>query len=101
MLPIPNIVDDYNQFMGGVDIADLLRAVYTTHMSTRRTWISLLFWMPDTAVTNSFLNFRNLNDDWRNKHRDFSLTLALYLAQNETCVAYRTALRTGEQKTRK
>ena len=32
MLPIPVYIDYYNHFMGGVDIADQLRAVYYTQI---------------------------------------------------------------------
>jgi hypothetical protein len=36
-LPIPGIVDDYNHFMNGVDIADQLRAKFTTEQRVQRT----------------------------------------------------------------
>ena len=31
ILPIPVAIDEYNRFMGGVDIADQLRAGFSTH----------------------------------------------------------------------
>jgi hypothetical protein len=37
LLPIPGMVDDYNYFMNGVDIADQLRAKFTVHQRTHRT----------------------------------------------------------------
>ena len=36
-LPIPGMVDDYNHFMNSVDIADQLRATFTTEQQTHRT----------------------------------------------------------------
>ena len=42
-LAIPKVVDDYNLFVRGVDIVDQLRAVYTCHLPSRRTWLPLFF----------------------------------------------------------
>ena len=42
-LPIPCVIDDYNHFMGGVDIADQLRGYYGTQLPVRRIWIPLFF----------------------------------------------------------
>jgi hypothetical protein len=55
---IPTVVDDYNQNMGGVDRANQLRAVYTSHQPTERNWLSLLWFVVDTAMENSFIIFR-------------------------------------------
>jgi hypothetical protein len=49
LLPIPKIINDYNLFMGGVDIADQLRSYY---QKTRRTWMPMFFWLLDTAIIN-------------------------------------------------
>lgn len=53
-LPIPMIIDDYNHYMGGVDIANQLRAEYTTHKPTYRSWWPLFHWVLDTAVVNAY-----------------------------------------------
>jgi hypothetical protein len=72
-LPIPIVIDDYNHFMGGVDIADQLRGYYNTQLSVRRTWMPLFFWLLDTAIVNSYLilkkSGKNIN------HKDFRLQL--------------------------
>ena len=78
---IPKVVDDYNYNMGGVDIADQLRAVYTSHMPSRRTWVPLLFWLLDCAVTNSYILLSKLNEEWVNKHRTFKAELAWALVR--------------------
>ncbi|CAG8759333.1 13744_t:CDS:2, partial [Acaulospora morrowiae] len=36
-LAIPKIIDDYNHYMGGVDIADQLRGYYNCQLTVRRT----------------------------------------------------------------
>ena len=37
-LRIPRFIDDYNQYIGGVDLANQFREVYETHRSTLRNW---------------------------------------------------------------
>src|ERR1044071_4550014 len=51
-LPILIVIDDYNHFMNGVDIADQLHGYYATQLPVRRTWMPLFFWLLDTAIIN-------------------------------------------------
>lgn len=78
-LAISQIVDDYNFRMGGVDIADQLRAAYTCHHASRRTWMSLFFWLIDTCATNSYCIYRCLFPEWKNRHKEFRKNLARQL----------------------
>ena len=72
-LPIPCIIDDYNHFMGGVDIADQLRGYYGTQLPVRRTWMPLFFWLLDTSIINSYLIFKKSGKNIN--HKDFRLQL--------------------------
>lgn len=81
-LHIPKVVDDYNFNMGGVDIADQLRSVYTSHLQSRRTWMPLFFWLLDTSVTNSYILLSKLDATWINCHRKFSVDLAWSLIRS-------------------
>ena len=55
-LAIPNLIDAYNHHMGGVDIANQLRASYSAHnRRQKRYWKALFLWLLDLAVTNSYL----------------------------------------------
>jgi len=55
-LPIPVPIDAYNHYMGGVDIANQLRASFTTlRPQNLRYWKPIFYWLLDIALTNSFL----------------------------------------------
>jgi hypothetical protein len=53
-LKIPRIIDDYNHFMNGVDIADQLRSYYSTQKVSQRNWLPIFFWLLDTSIINAF-----------------------------------------------
>src|SRR5437762_3922156 len=57
-LSIPICIDDYNQFMGGIDIADQYRSYYITQLITWCNWLPIFFWLLDTALLNSFIIYR-------------------------------------------
>lgn len=40
--------------MGGVDIANQLRAVHETHRKAWHSWWPLLYWCLDTALVNAY-----------------------------------------------
>ena len=39
----PNIVNEYNRYMGGVDLADQLKGYYGVDRNTKHWWICLFF----------------------------------------------------------
>jgi len=53
-LSIPCFIDDYNQYIGGVDLANQFREAYETHRPTFRTWWPLFYWLIDVACVNSY-----------------------------------------------
>jgi Transposase IS4 len=80
-LPIPSCIHDYNQFMGGVDIADQYRSYYTTQLIACRNWLPIFFWTLDTALINSFIIFRDfLNSETEHgcpfSHKEFNIEVA-------------------------
>lgn len=77
LLPIPCMINDYNQHMGGVDIADQLRQYYTTQMRTFRNWFPLFLWLLDTAIINAYI-MRTVHlkrKNMKGSHREFRLCL--------------------------
>jgi hypothetical protein len=57
-LRIPCFIDDYNQNMGGVDLANQFREAYETHKPSLRNWWPLFYWLIDVACVNSYILYR-------------------------------------------
>jgi hypothetical protein len=70
-LPIPVFIDDYNHYMGGVDIADQLRSYYSTQRISLRCWFPLFFKILDSAILNAYLLCKQLHGPGYMKHKDF------------------------------
>jgi len=52
---IPQIIDDYNHWMLGVDKADQFIAYYRPNLQCWRVWMPLLFHCFDVARVNSYI----------------------------------------------
>lgn len=56
-IPCPNLVKEYNAYMGFVDKADMLTACYAINRKSKR-WYMRIFWhFIDVCVVNAFLAF--------------------------------------------
>jgi hypothetical protein len=53
-LDIPVAINDYNHYMGGVDIANQYRSSYEIHLRAMRTWFPLFFFFLDAAIVNAY-----------------------------------------------
>jgi len=82
-VPCPTVVSDYNQFMGGVDLADQHLSYYS--LTQRRTikWWKKVFWrLLDISIINSWVIFRTNSPDSKIKsQREFRLELVRQLVQ--------------------
>jgi hypothetical protein len=57
-LCISCFIDDYNHYMGGIDLANQYRETFETHRPTCRTWWPLLYWLFDIAYINTYRLYR-------------------------------------------
>ncbi|XP_059209229.1 piggyBac transposable element-derived protein 3-like [Centropristis striata] len=57
-VPCPNIVSQYNVHMGGVDLADMMVALYRTPARSHRWYLGLFWQMADIAINNGWLLYR-------------------------------------------
>lgn len=54
----PDVVRQYNQFMGGIDLNDYLVALYRTSVGTKRYYMRIFFHLLDVSVVNAWLLYR-------------------------------------------
>ena len=96
-LPCPNIIDDYNQYMGGVDLTDQHLSYYTmTNRCTLKWWKKGFWRLTDITIVNAWIIFRtNHPESSINTQKKFRLDLAENLVQplldlmaSPTCPAY-------------
>jgi hypothetical protein len=74
-LLIPKVVDDYNHYIGGVDIADQYRSNYIIQHPVRRTWYPLFFWLLDVSIVNSFLIYKIKHGKKNASHKKFRMDI--------------------------
>lgn len=70
-LDIPRFINDYNYYIGGVDIANQHRQVYHTQRRANRNWMSLFYWAVDHATIKAFKIGVNKGAWTARGHRDF------------------------------
>jgi len=58
LLPIPDIINDYNNYMNAVDRADQLRSEMSTHIIGFWVWLPLFYWLLDCAKVNAYILFK-------------------------------------------
>ena len=84
-LPQPRAIQDYNQFMNGVDRSDQMLSCHNTSLKYYRWWKALFFHVVDIAVVNGFLLFQK----HRQQHPDEE---ALQRSSSYSIVEFREAL---------
>jgi len=83
-LQIPRFIDDYNQYIGGVDLANQYRESYETHKATQRNWWPLFYWLIDVACINAYRLYQLYMIKLQEKpltHLEFRIQLASRLLE--------------------
>ena len=58
----PDLVKNYNQNMGHVDNAGMLKSLYEIDRKSKRWWLRIFWHFIDVTVINSFILFRKISD---------------------------------------
>ena len=75
----PEIIEDYNTFMGGIDMADQTMCYYSLGRKTLKWWRRVFWRLHDMAITNAFVIYKTNNATSLQKlqtNQQFHLTLA-------------------------
>ena len=51
----PVVIDHYNQFMNGVDLADQYTTYYSFVRKSKKWWKKVCFWLLEVATVNSYI----------------------------------------------
>lgn len=54
----PRIVHEYNKFMGGVDLCDMLLSLYRIKLKSNKWYMAIFYYLVKVAVTNGWLLYR-------------------------------------------
>ncbi|KAK3259002.1 hypothetical protein CYMTET_31980 [Cymbomonas tetramitiformis] len=93
-----NVIDDYNNTMNGVDIADQLREIYRFDgpwMRQRKWWWALFLWALGVAVVNAYLLYKRqceqqeVPDGKRLTHVQFNVILAQELCSGQRAAKWK------------
>ena len=70
-LNAPEVVCNYNKFMGGVDKHDKLRSTFALgkHHKWKKYYVKLMLFLIDIALTNSWIYYKLVNKDCTKKKK--------------------------------
>ena len=74
-IPCPKPIRQFNQFMGGVDQHDHLRASYSTQRKSQKWWTYFAWYLVDVCLVNAYLLWKI---DHKSDHKSFQLAVNIY-----------------------
>ena len=72
---IPTLIDDYNHWMGGVDLSDQRISYYHPDIRCRRNWVPIFIQLLSIIRNNSFLVMKAQFKGTKVTHKEFTLQI--------------------------
>lgn len=66
----PNVVKFYNQYMGGVDLIDMLISLYRINVRSKKFYMKIIFHLIDLSLVNAWLLYRRHCSQFKMKKKD-------------------------------
>jgi hypothetical protein len=54
----PNVIKTYNEYMGGVDLMDMLISLYRINVQSKKYYLKIIFHLIDLSIVNGWLLYR-------------------------------------------
>lgn len=83
-VPQPNVMAQYNKYMGGVDLHDNAIANYRIRIRGKKWWWPLFTNLIDSAIVNSWKIYNTANEE-KMSQLDFRSYLVMTLMKSEEC----------------
>lgn len=103
-IPGPDIVDDYNKFMGGVDYHDQLRQCYGIDRRSKKWWHRIFWGCLEIAFVNAFVVYKKIKNEPKlnllNFRREVSIGLCSKAPKREQIKRKSSASRPAPKKRR-
>lgn len=85
-IPRPISIGEYNSYMGGIDLHDMLVELYRVNIRVRRFYLRIIYHLLDMCVVNAWLLYRRHGKQLNNKKHmsllQFKLEIAFALLQS-------------------
>ncbi|XP_044755093.1 piggyBac transposable element-derived protein 4-like [Coccinella septempunctata] len=81
----PDLVRDYNENMGHVDKADMLKSLYEIDRKSKRWWLRIFWHFIDVTIVNAFVLFRKRCDCQSLELKEFRVAVARGLIGMHRC----------------
>ena len=78
---IPKLIDDYNHWMGGVDLADQRVAYYIPNLCCHCNWVPLFLQLISIVRVNTYVMYKSITNSQGKKamtHKKFTLCIIKY-----------------------
>lgn len=83
-IPVPNVISEYNSYMGGVDLLDKQISLYRTKIRSKKWWWVLFTQFLDVAVVNTWRLQQILHPEDRDSLLDVKRKIVLGLVSKPT-----------------
>lgn len=84
LVPRPYVVQQYNKFMGGVDLCDMLLELYRIDLRSTKWYMRIVYWCLNVSVVNSWLVYKRHRQQ---RGQKIELTLIQWQAQIASALA--------------
>ena len=92
----PNIVNEYNSFMGGVDLIDMLLALYRIKVRSSKYYMRIFYHIVNLCVVNAWILYKRSRQQFHPAQSSKLMQLADFQVQVSEAL-----LRRGSQETKK